>query len=596
MSITALAKVTLLGHTQDKQGILADLQEMGCLHLIPLAPEREVGTDHGPSPHAREALKFLLTCPQKRRQIKDTTEFDAGSVQRESLALQERLQNLYDERDFLVNRIEDLKPWGDFEFTPLQHFEDIRLWFYVVPHNQMNAFDEVESPWQVVRRDNRFCYVVVIARDEPMDLPVPRTHTGAKPRHELEARLEKVEMAIEDAEAERVSLTRWCLLFAASLDDLEDRAELAHASGQTYDIDLLFAVQGWAPKPRVGDLKAYAEAHGLVLEVEDPAPADNPPTLLDNPPAVSGGQDLVTFYMTPGYWTWDPSVVVLVSFTVFFAMILSDAGYAAILGLIALYFWKPMGQSDTGKRLRIVFAALVIATLVYGVITGGYFGVSPPEGSFLAKLKVLDVTDAPTMMALSIIIGVIHVALGSLMEAWRLGKRPEALAPAGWAVMVVGALFLAGGLQQDSESITRFGVGMMIVGAMLVLFFTSVTEPLGKRLLSGVFAFSRVTNAFGDVMSYLRLFALGLATASLAVAFNGMAADAQGANPGLGLLLAALILIIGHFLNFVLGIMSAVVHGLRLNFIEFFNWGLNEEGHLFHVFKRKGTTSWTRSS
>lgn len=181
------------------------------------------------------------------------------------------------------------------------------------------------------------------------------------------------------------------------------------------------------------------------------------------------------------------------------------------------------------------------------------------------------------------------MALGNLMEAWRLGKRPESLAPIGWALMTVGGLILAAGVQQDSETVTNFGVYMMLAGAVLVLLFSNVTDHLGKRLLSGVFAFTRLTNAFGDVMSYLRLFALGLATASLAVAFNDMAADVKSAYPGLGLLAAALVLIIGHFLNFVLGIMSAVVHGLRLNFIEFFNWGLNEEGHLYNAFKRKGT-------
>ena len=250
MSITALVKVSVLGHVDNKQETLADLQEIGCLHLIPLTAQGEHARDQGPSPYAREALKFLLTCPQKRRQVKESKEFDAGAVQEEALALQNRLQDLYDERDFLNKRIEDLKPWGDFEFTPLDKFESLRLWFYVVPHNQMEELNAVEEPWEVVDRDNRFCYVVVISKDEPTEMPVPRTHTGAKPRHELEARLEQVEIEIEDAEAERISLTRWCLLFAASLDDLEDRANLSHAASQTYDIDRYLPSRAGHQKPR----------------------------------------------------------------------------------------------------------------------------------------------------------------------------------------------------------------------------------------------------------------------------------------------------------------------------------------------------------
>lgn len=106
---------------------------------------------------------------------------------------------------------------------------------------------------------------------------------------------------------------------------------------------------------------------------------------------------------------------------------------------------------------------------------------------------------------------------------------------------------------------------------------------------------TRLTNAFGDVLSYLRLFALGLASASLALAFNDLSTQAGNVR-GFGKLLAFLILIVGHGMNFVLSIMSGVVHGLRLNMIEFFNWGLSEEGHPFRAFAKREVTTWTPSS
>jgi V/A-type H+-transporting ATPase subunit I len=95
------------------------------------------------------------------------------------------------------------------------------------------------------------------------------------------------------------------------------------------------------------------------------------------------------------------------------------------------------------------------------------------------------------------------------------------------------------------------------------------------------------------VLSYLRLFALGLASASLAVTFNDLATQAMGAGPGIGLLLALLILALGHVLNLVLAVVSGVVHGLRLNLIEFYNWGINEEGYPFNAFRKKETVTWT---
>ena len=108
-----------------------------------------------------------------------------------------------------------------------------------------------------------------------------------------------------------------------------------------------------------------------------------------------------------------------------------------------------------------------------------------------------------------------------------------------------------------------------------------------KRQVKGVTALTGVSGAFGDVLSYLRLFALGLASASLAAAFNDMAADVRQALPGIGMLFALLILLLGHALNFMLSVASGFIHGLRLNVIEFFKWGVQEEGNPYRPFSRK---------
>jgi V/A-type H+-transporting ATPase subunit I len=131
-------------------------------------------------------------------------------------------------------------------------------------------------------------------------------------------------------------------------------------------------------------------------------------------------------------------------------------------------------------------------------------------------------------------------------------------------------------------------------GALMVLFFSGTGKPPLSRALGGLLALTKVTSAFGDTLSYLRLFALGLASASLAAAFNDMAGQIRHALPGVGLMLALAVLLLGHGLNFVLCVSSAVIHGLRLNVIEFLNWGLTEEGSLFRPFRRKESEQWTR--
>ncbi|MGI9590708.1 MAG: V-type ATP synthase subunit I [Myxococcota bacterium] len=598
MTITPLVKTTLLGHVDDKERVLAELQELGCLHLIPLTPEGEPSGETGAKRESREALKFLAGAPQRRRQMLDPSRFDPVEVERQALELQRRLFELRNERDLLELRIEALRPWGDFEFPPLEELGDQRLWFYPVPHHQLKELPTEGLRWEVVGEDHRFCYVVVVAEEEPEPdaLPVPRIHTGSRSLRELLVRLEDVLVEIEDVEAERYSMTRWCTLFGRALDGLDDRAERTRASAQTARAEPLYARQAWAPRARLPELEAYAANGGLVLEAAEPEEGEEPPTQFENPAPLRGGEDLVTFYMTPGYWVWDPSSVVFFSFAVFFAMILADVGYALLLGAIPLLYWKRMGQSDTGRRWRILLATLAGATAVYGVLIGSYFGVAPEPGSFLGRFKVLDLNDFSTAMYVAIAIGALHIAYANVRDGLRYRDWQKRLAPFGWATVVLGGFCGWTGLQAESDPVTRAGVGIAVAGLLAVVGFAGAGEPPLKRVVAGVSALTGLSSAFGDVLSYLRLFALGLASGALASAFNGMAADVREAVPGIGFFFALLVLLIGHSLNFVLSLSSGFIHGLRLNVIEFFKWGVKDEGTPYRPYARKESTSWTTSS
>ncbi|MEM7436604.1 MAG: ATPase V, partial [Myxococcota bacterium] len=347
MSIVQLKKVTLLAPDDLKDRVIEDLQALGCLHLIPLTAEGEPADDGaGPSRQAREALKFLASCAYQRRQVTDGSQFDPVAVEEQALALQKQLYDLREERDYLAQRLENLERWGDFAYAPLDDMNGLRLWFYVVPQREIDAFREVDLPWEIVNSDERDHYVIVISADEPEGVPFERTLTGWRSPAQLAQRLEETEVAIEDAEAERASLTRWVQLFARGLDGLEDYAARRYAARQTFDDTPLFAMQAWAPEDRLGDLGAYVAENGYALEVADPAPEDAPPTKFHNPPRLRAGEDLVTFYQTPAYRLWDPSSMVFFSFAIFFAMIISDAGYGLVLAGITAWLWKRMGATD----------------------------------------------------------------------------------------------------------------------------------------------------------------------------------------------------------------------------------------------------------
>lgn len=591
MSIVSLYKVTLAGHLDDKEDVLTGLQELGCLHLIPLTPEGEAAADTGPSKEAREALRFLASTPQRRRQVTDARRFDAAAVEREALDLQRRLYELRNERDFLSTRIQNLEPWGDFAFPPPDELGGQRLWFFQVPRNRMKDVPATGLRWEIVRKDERFRYVVVVSEKEPEGMPVERVHTGAKSRRELLERLEEVEIGLEDVEAERNSLTRWCTLFGRAIDGLEDRSARAQAAAQTAVADPVYAVQAWLPCDHIDELRTFATAKGLAIEVSEPESAENPPTLFRNPARLRAGEDLVAFYQTPSYWLWDPSSVVFYSFAVFFAMILADAGYALVLVGIVLAYWKKMGSSATGRRWRVLLSVLAGTTTVYGVLAGSYFGVSPQSDSLLGRLHVLDLGDFAVMMALSIIIGAAHLSYASVRDGLHYRSWLQRLASFGWAGVILGGLAVWGGMQLESQTLQHGGWGLFGLGILLVVGFSGYGQKPLMRIVNGVSALTGLSGAFGDVLSYLRLFALGLASASLAIAFNDMARDVRGAVPGIGFFFGLLILVLGHALNFLLSLSSGFIHGLRLNVIEFFKWGVKDEGNPFRPFARKESAS-----
>lgn len=595
MSIIKLVKVTLCGLLEEKEKILTDLQKWGHLHIISKGSSGESGSVTAISPDSRRALAFLLNSPHRRTQVRSSRGFDAEKIQNQVLLLEKTLHERRDEKDYLLDRIKKLKPWGDFHLPLLSELNNLRLWFYMVPHHLMKKVEASNFDWVVLNSDQHYDYVTVISEDEPNGMPVARTTTGNKSKTELEARLDEVENELDDLEAERYSLTRWCNLFASRLNELEDKEELRRVHGQTYDTHPLFVLEGWAPKANIDELMKYSSTHALAIDFKEPEHDETPPTLLRNPQTISAGQDLLTFYMTPSYWLSDPSNIIFFSFIIFFAMILADAGYSLLLGIFLFFIWSKMGTSPSGQRLRILFAGIVIVSLLWGVLVGSYFGKEPLKGTILADLKLLDLNDYKTMMTLSILIGAFHVILANFMDVLRKGWKASSLAPLGWISIILGGLILGISVSEGAEAVRgghsilpgSLGIWMLAGGGAAVLFFSGVGHPFGARIVHGLERLTRLSNAFGDIMSYLRLFALGLASASLAVAFNGLSKEVYEAIPYLGKFFAFFVLIIGHGLNLVLGIMAGVVHGLRLNVIEFLNWSTPEEGFPFRAFARK---------
>ncbi|RLA20668.1 MAG: ATPase, partial [Gammaproteobacteria bacterium] len=404
--------------------------------------------------------------------------------------------------------------------------------------------------------------------------------------------LDDAELAIEDAYAKREYLTRWMSLIMLNLAAYENQSDLDDAHLLTRDEPDVFVVQSWIAVEDIPRVENFSQYHCLAMLIEEPDGVEQPPTLLKNTTTFAGGEEVVKFYQTPNYYSWDPSIVVFFSFALFFAMILSDAGYAALfMGILALK-WQRMGRTTQGIRFRMLLLITLVSSGVWGIMVGSYFGFTPAPEQLAGKLHVLDINDFDAMMRISIFVGVVHIALANLVQAYQLKHKTTRFAALGWALFVVGGFVLWVAQSSEHNILQQTAYALLGTAVFCLIVFTGdrkIQKPLDVllRLFDGLKSLTSVTKIFGDVLSYMRLFALGLASASLAITFNQLAEQVYHAMPGMGLLFSILILLIGHTLNIMLGIMSGVVHGLRLNFIEFYNWSVSDEGYPFKAFSKK---------
>ncbi|NYT47097.1 MAG: ATPase [Candidatus Methanofishera endochildressiae] len=477
MAIVTLKKVTLCGLIADKSAVLDELQCLGGTHLISLRGALKK-SDSAPAQHIDEALlalKYLQQCGKHRHQVRQPEGFDFNAVVQEVLVVKNNFLDLQDQLEFLQERIAGVTLWGDFNLPEAEQLSGYKLWFYIVPKRLMSKVRASEQVWEQVNQTNTEAYIAVIAKDEPSGkaMPVPRTHTGKVPLSQLFKELENIQLAIEDAHAKREYLTRWMLLIMLNLAEYRNQSELQAAHLLTRDEPEVFVLQSWVAAEDLSRVEQFAAKLQLAYLQEAPDGDELPPTLLKNSNTFAGGEEIVKFYQMPNYYGWDPSIVVFFSFALFFAMILSDAGYAAVFMSFLILKWQPMGASIKGIRFRQLLLITLSASLLWGVMVGSYFGVSPEAATLAAKLKLFDMNDFDSMMKISLFIGVIHIAFANLVQAYQHRQKTTRFASLGWALFVIAGFMLWQATDSQQAVLEQGAYGLLSVAVVCLILFSS---------------------------------------------------------------------------------------------------------------------------
>ena len=325
----------------------------------------------------------------------------------------------------------------------------------------------------------------------------------------------------------------------------------------------LSLLKGFCPADAVEQLEGAANAHRWGLVVEEPEEDDQVPTLLRNPKWIKIIDPVLKMInIVPGFKEFDVSFLFLIFFTLFFGMLIGDAGYGMVFLLLTGFAHFKMGKKTRDKGPFILMYVLSVVTIIYGGLTATFFGQKWLASSFHPVVPWL--TDTVNVQKLCFLIGAIHLSIAHLWCAVKKWPSLELVRDIGWFCVIWGMFFMTHVLVLGAAT-PGFLLPLLIFGAVLILF-------IPKFKMAPTFPLD-VINCFTDVVSYIRLFAVGLATVAVADAANDMSIGW---------------VIFLHTLNILLAAMAILVHGLRLNVLEFSgHLGMEWAGFQYSPFKRE---------
>jgi len=573
--IVKMSKYSFLIYHQDREAFMQKLMDLGVLHVILKTAKENESTLKLSSfvTQAKQVQKSFASRDKARKKEVTATlknlDYPLPHLQ-EVLELERRYKELQTERIALLAHTKMMEPWGDFDWRKVSKFENetgVAMRFCSYPKRKFKQEWLESYPIEIINEEQDSLYFIIFQEEENCELPIVPLALPKKSLSELTDSLEACNSEIFTIDQK---LGYYSLNYSQELaDGIKKTKDELFLQSSTLNLEALqdekvVLVEGWCPETLEKDLHTFIEEGNTVFIQQKAINDEKPPVLLKNNKFAKLFEPIGNLFSLPAYSELDLTFFFAPFFVLFFGFCLGDLGYGVVyLILGTLLKLKIKGSMRSLLTLLQIFGG---STIIIGFISGTLFGLTMTDLPFFTKIKDLFLNQNQ-LLSLALAIGFIQIVFGMGVNVYKqviFNGWLSALSKVGWIIVLFSLLDIL-----VIKSFSQLSGITVWIGVGLIVFFGSPKDGWLKSFGTGLVDLYSITGVAGDLLSYIRLFALGVSSAILGLVVNSIAMSARGV-PYLGFFLFVLILIIGHGANLMLSSLSAFVHPMRLTFVEFY--------------------------
>lgn len=602
--IIKMKKYSFLVYHKIYNDFLDAIREIGVLHVI----EKKEGIAENDalrekmmiSSRIKSALKLL-----EKNKPKDKSFEVASIVEPEIQVLYDvedafnMLESMYQKLQQIEKEYERMEVWGNFSHERINELKmaGYVLHFFSCNNKKFNPEWEVKyNAFEIDTVGSSLYFVTVTREDDVLEIDADPVKLSKRTAPVLLDSIKEIQQSIE---SQKKKIQELAVAQYNNLELLQDSfyqninlTKVLLNTNVTVDNKVML-LEGWCPKESTNELNTYLEAENVYYQTAEPVEGDNVPVKLKNNKFAKLFEMIGELYDLPNYYEIDLTPFFAPFYMLFFGLCLGDTGYGLLLLLLAIFVRRKVSAA-----LKPVFSLLIwlgSSTVIMGFVSGTFFGYNLLESKipWLESFKSF-MLNSEQLFYTALLLGVIQIIFGMIIKAVGLVRRygwAVSLSTWGWIIALVGAggTYVLSTYAHLDPSITRWGYYIFGGGgALLIYILNNVKRNPLINVGAGLWdTYNMATGILGDVLSYIRLFALGISGAVMGFVFNNLAFQMSGNIPVVSQIIMLLILLFGHGINIFMSSLSAFVHPMRLTFVEFYkNSGFEGGGKKYRPFSK----------